>query len=78
MLSFKTGLISSTVCLDYAYFKVNYRLIAVDLSKQKALDADNKQFNKYYLKELLEELITQNLLLRAFLFVYHFSCDSQS
>ena len=26
--------------LDYAYFKYNYRLIAVDFSKQKALDAD--------------------------------------
>ena len=26
--------------LDYAYFKDNYKLIAVDLSKQKALDAD--------------------------------------
>ena len=26
--------------MDYAYFKENYRLIAVDLSKQKALDAD--------------------------------------
>ena len=26
--------------LDYAYFKNNYRLIAIDLSKQKALDAD--------------------------------------
>ena len=31
----------TTGCLlDYAYFKDNYRLIAVDLSKQKALDAD--------------------------------------
>ena len=31
----------TTDCLlDYAYFKDNYRLIAVDLSKQKALDAD--------------------------------------
>ena len=30
----------TTVCiLDDAYFKDNYRLIAVDLSKQKALDA---------------------------------------
>ena len=30
----------TTGCLlDYAYFKNNYRLIAVDLSKQKALDA---------------------------------------
>ena len=33
----------TTGCLlDYAYFKDNYRLIAVDLSKQKALDADSK------------------------------------
>ena len=26
--------------LDYAYFKDNYRLIALDLKKKKALDAD--------------------------------------
>ena len=26
--------------LDYAYFKDKYRLIAVDLNKEKALDAD--------------------------------------
>ena len=26
--------------LDYAYFKDNYRLFSIDLSKQKALDAD--------------------------------------
>ena len=26
--------------LDYAYFKENYRLIAADVSKQKALDTD--------------------------------------
>ena len=31
----------TTGCLlDYAYFKDKYKLIAVDLSKQKALDAD--------------------------------------
>ena len=31
----------TTGCLlNYAYFKDNYKLIAVDLSKQKALDAD--------------------------------------
>ena len=28
--------------LDFAYFKSNYRLIAADLSKQKALDADSR------------------------------------
>ena len=28
--------------MDYAYFKDNYKLIAVDLSKQKTLDADTR------------------------------------
>ena len=28
--------------LDFAYFKNNYRLIAANLSKQKALDADSR------------------------------------
>ena len=28
--------------LDFAYFENNYRLMAADLSKQKALDADSK------------------------------------
>ena len=33
-----------TTCylLDYSYFRKNYRLIAADLSKQKALDADSR------------------------------------
>ena len=26
--------------LDYSYFKENFKLIAIDLSKQQALDAD--------------------------------------
>ena len=31
----------TTRCLlDFAYFEKNYRLLAADLSKQKALDAD--------------------------------------
>ena len=28
--------------LDFTYFEKNYRLIAVDLSKQKTLDADSR------------------------------------
>ena len=39
----------ATGCLlDYPYFKDSYRMIAVDLSKQRALDADpraNRQIN---------------------------------
>ena len=31
----------ATVCLlDYPYFKDHYKMIAIDLSKQQALDAD--------------------------------------
>ena len=33
----------TTGCLlDFAYFEINYRLIATDLSKQKVLDADSR------------------------------------
>ena len=32
--------------LDYAYFKESYRLIAVDLSNQKALDAHSRAFQQ--------------------------------
>ena len=33
----------TTGCLlDYSYFRKNYRLIAPDLSKQKALDFDSR------------------------------------
>ena len=28
--------------LDYTYFKENYKMIAMDLSKQQSLDADTK------------------------------------
>ena len=45
--------------LDYAQFKENYRLIAVDLSKQKALDADPRAIQHRVLQELLEELMIQ-------------------
>ena len=33
---------TSGCLLDFAYFEKNYKLIAVDLSKQKALDADSR------------------------------------
>ena len=32
--------------MDFAYFQKNYRLIAADLSKQKALDADSRAIQK--------------------------------
>ena len=58
--------------LDFSYFEKNYRLIAVDLSKQKALDADSKaiqqiiftgktdnQIRVYYILEQSKETILE-------------------
>ena len=39
--------------MDYAYFKDNYRLIAVDLSKQKALDADPRAIQQIVFQEVV-------------------------
>ena len=36
--------------MDYAYFKDNYRLIAVDVSKQRALDADPRAIQQILLQ----------------------------
>ena len=38
--------------LDYAYFKGNYRLIAIDLSKQKALNADPRAIQQIVFQEI--------------------------
>ena len=47
----------TTGCLlDFAYFKKNYKLIAVDLSKQKALDQIQEQYNKLFLLVQLVQL----------------------
>ena len=45
----------TTGCLlDYAYFKDNCRLIAVDLSKQKALDADLRAIQQIVFQGVVE------------------------
>ena len=62
----------TTGCLlDFAYFEKNYRLIAADLSKQKALHADPKVIQQiiftgkasknivYYILEQSKETILQ-------------------
>ena len=65
----------TTGCLlDFSYFEKNYRLIAVDLSKQKALDADSRaiqqiiftgktdnQIKVYYILEQSKETILEFL-----------------
>ena len=37
----------TTGCLlDYSYFKENYKMIAIDLSKQQVLDADPRKIQQ--------------------------------
>ena len=44
----------TTGCLlDYAYFKDNYKLIELDLSKQKALDADPRAIKQIVFQEVV-------------------------
>ena len=38
--------------LDYNYFNKYYKMIAIDLSKQQVLDADQKQYNKLIIQEI--------------------------
>ena len=40
--------------MDYAYFKDNYRLTAVDLRKQKALDADPRAIQQTVFQGVVE------------------------
>ena len=44
--------------LDYNYFKKNYKLVAVDLSKQKELDADPTAIQQIEFKYMLETIST--------------------
>ena len=39
--------------LDYNYFKKNFKLVAVDLSKQKELDADPRAIQQIEFKYML-------------------------
>ena len=41
--------------MDYEYVKKNYRLIAVDLSRQKELDADPKAIQQIELVRQLDD-----------------------
>ena len=55
----------TTGCLlDYVYFKDNYRLIAVDLSKQKALDADPRAIQQIVFQGIAGE--DNNLKIRPY------------
>ena len=46
----------TTGCLlDYSYFKDQYKMIAIDLSKQQALDADPRAIQQINLQQILKE-----------------------
>ena len=45
----------TTGCLlDYPYFKDNYKMIAIDLSKQQALDADPRNIQQINFTAILD------------------------
>ena len=49
-MSIGQGDVYTTGCsLDFAYFEKNYRLIAADLRKQKALNADSRAIKQLFL-----------------------------
>ena len=43
----------TTGCLDCPFFKENYQLIAIDFSKQQALDADPKAIKQIHFTDIL-------------------------
>ena len=52
----------TTGCLlDYPYFKDSYKMIAVDLSKQQALDADPKAIQQILILEQFNKLTSQQI-----------------
>ena len=56
----------TTGCLlDYSYFKENYKMIAIDLSKQQALDADPRAIQQINFKANLDREYQLNKLKSA-------------
>ena len=49
--------------LDYPYFKDSYKVIALDLSKQQALDTDLEQISKLISQQIYIEQATQESIL---------------
>ena len=59
----------TTVCLlDYSYFKDHYKMIAIDLSKQKALDADPKAIRQISFPANLDRAGNTTMF---FIFIFH-------
>ena len=53
-ITIKQGENYTTVCLlDYSYLKKHYQVVAIDLSKQKALDVDPKAIQQINFTEIL-------------------------
>ena len=52
----------TTSCLlDFVYFKINHRMIVIDLSKQHVFDANQKAFQQITLREIYIEQETPQI-----------------
>ena len=49
--------------LDYPYFRENYKMIAIDLSKQQALDADPRAIQQFNLTGNLDRAGNTTIIL---------------
>ena len=58
---------TTSFLLDYTYFKDHYRLIAVDLSKQKALDADPRAIQQIVFQGVVQGANNTKIRLYAIL-----------
>ena len=53
--------------MDFAYFKNNYRVIAADLSKQKALDADSRAIQQIAFTGKIKSIVANAKVITTFL-----------
>ena len=62
----------TTGCLlDFSYFEKNYRLIAVDLSEQKALDADSRAIQQIIFTGKIRETEARVTITRVITYYIH-------
>ena len=72
-----------TSCLlDYPYFKENYKMIVIDLSKQQVLDADPREIQQINFTAILDRAGNTTMFLkklcfkRSYLRVFTRNCKS--
>ena len=53
--------------MDFDYFEKNYRIIAADLSKQKALDADSRRVKQIIFTGKIKSIVADTRVINAYI-----------